>query len=135
MLDVKLPEGASAALAGSPLAGDGRLGHLLLGGGVKNLLAQILPKLPKEPVDKGATWDAELTLPSGPLKLAFKIKYTLAEVSPLARSTPRSTTTMTPSPEAKITVKITKQSGHGPVHLRPAPRAVSTRRRSTSRPR
>ncbi|HEY2154105.1 MAG TPA: hypothetical protein VGH33_00645, partial [Isosphaeraceae bacterium] len=42
---------------------------------------------------------------------AFKIKYTLAEVTPLALIDATLGTSVTPAPEAKITVKITRQQG------------------------
>ncbi len=113
ILDVKLPDGASAALAGSPLLEVADAGGFFSAAGVKNILAQILPKLPKEPVDKGATWDADLNLSGGPLKIAFKIKYTLTEVAPLAVIDAMLDTALTPAPEAKITVKISEQKGTG----------------------
>jgi hypothetical protein len=111
VVDVKVPEGAAEALAGSPMAPKFDSGTLFSAAGVKNLLAQILPKLPKEPVDKGATWDSDLNIPGGPLILDFKTKYTLSEVSPVATIDAQIVTTMTPTPAAKITIKINKQSG------------------------
>jgi hypothetical protein len=111
VLDVKLPEGATAALAGSPLLEAADAGSFFSAAGVKNILAQLLPKLPKEPVDKGKTWDADVSVPSGPLKVVFKVKYTLAEVAPMALIDATLDTSVTPAPDAKVTVKITKQSG------------------------
>jgi hypothetical protein len=111
VVDVKLPEGAANALADSPLAAGADAGSFFSPAGVKNILAQILPKLPKDPVDKGATWDSELTLPSGPLKIDFKTKYTLSETAPDALIDATVSSTVTPAPEAKITVKITRQEG------------------------
>ncbi len=113
VLDVKLPEGASAALAGSPLLEAADAGSFFSAAGVKNILAQLLPKLPEKAVDKGATWDADLSVPSGPLKVAFKVKYTLADLAPMARIDATLDTSVTPVPEAKLTVKITKQQGTG----------------------
>ncbi len=108
---VKLPDGASTALADSPLAAGADSGSFFSEAGVKNFLAQLLPKLPKDPVDKGSTWDSELTLPSGPVKLLFKTKYTLTDAAPVATIDATLDTTVTAAPEAKITVKVTKQSG------------------------
>ncbi len=113
VIDVKLPEGASAALAGSPLQEGADAGSFYSAAGVKNFLAQMLPKLPREPVGKGATWDADLSVPGGPIKVAFKIKYTLAELAPLALIDATLDTSVTPVPEAKVTLKITKQQGSG----------------------
>lgn len=111
VVEVKLPEGASAALADSPLAAGADAGSFFSEAGVKNFLAQVLPKLPADPIAKGATWNSELTLPSGPVKLQFKTKYTLADPAPVATIDATLDTTVTAAPEAKITVKITKQTG------------------------
>ncbi len=111
VVDVKLPEGAETALADSPLAASADAGSFFSPAGVKNMLAQVLPKLPKGPVDKGATWDADTTLPSGPLKLVFKTRYTLTGTAPVATIDATLDTTVTASPESKLTVKVTKQSG------------------------
>ena len=111
VVEVKLPDGASAALADSPLAAGADAGSFFSEAGVKNFLAQLLPKLPQDSVDKGAKWDSELTLPSGPVKLLFKTKYTLSDASPVATIDATLDTIVTAAPEAKVTVKVTKQAG------------------------
>lgn len=120
VLDVKLPPGAAGPPAGTPMADMADAGTFFSAAGVKNLLAQVLPKLPREAVDRGSTWDSELTLPSGPLKLTFKTHYTLAEAAPAATIDATLETAMTAPPEAKITLKITKQSGTGRFAFDPA---------------
>ena len=80
---------------------------------MRNFLAQILPKLPRQPVDKGATWDADLSVPGGPVKVDFKIRYTLAEVAPLALIHATLDTSLTPTAAVKGTIKINKQQGTG----------------------
>ena len=111
VLEVKLPDGAAAALADSPLAAGADAGSFFSEAGVKNFLAQVLPLLPKDPVDKGATWDSSLTLPSGPITLVFKTKYTLAETPPAAKIDATLDTTATAAADAKFTLKINKQAG------------------------
>ena len=111
VVDVTLPEGVAEALAGSPFAAMADAGTFFSATGVKNLLAQVLPTLPKGPVERGSAWESDLALAGGPFVLAFKTRYTLARLSPLATIDAQVATTMTPSPGAKITIKINKQSG------------------------
>jgi hypothetical protein len=113
IIEAKLPEGASNALAGSPLSDPSVAdsGGFFSEAGVKNLLAQILPPLPKDPIDRGATWDSELALPAGPLRLVFRTRYTLVGPGPVAKIEAARDTAVSVSPDFKVTVKTVKQSG------------------------
>lgn len=120
VLDVKLPDGAANALADSPLAQSADAGSFFSPAGVKTLLAQILPKLPKVPVGKGATWDSDLSVPSGTVRIDFKTRYTLAGSGPVATIDATIDSTVTPAPEAKVTVKVTRQDGTAKFAFDPA---------------
>ncbi len=70
VLEAKVPEKLTRALASSPFAAIAESPGVLSENGVKNLLAQLIPVFPDEPVDRGASWKGVVELPAPPLRLS-----------------------------------------------------------------
>ncbi len=113
MVDVKVPDVVIAAVGGSPFAATADSGSFLTPAGVKNMFAQIMPKLPKDAVADGASWKTDLTLPTGPITMVLQNTYTLGESTPFAKFQAKIDTSIKAGAEAAVTFKLNKQSGSG----------------------
>ena len=113
VVDVKVPDAVIAAIGGTPFAANADSGSFHSPTGVKNMFAQIMPKLPKAPVASGANWKSSLTLPAGPSKIELQNTYTITSDAPVATFSAKIDTTITSPVDAPITLKMNKQSGTG----------------------
>jgi len=113
VVDVKVPDSVVAAVGGTPLEATADSGSFGSAKGVKNMMAQIMPKLPREPVASGTTWNNDLTLPLGPSSMIIKNTYAVTDASPLTKFAAKIVTTIDPGTNPPVTFKINKQSGAG----------------------
>jgi hypothetical protein len=111
VIDVKVPDGLAKALAGSPFAATADSGTFFTPEGVKTVLAQLLPALPRTPVKPGSTWSQELHPRADSLKMVVNTAYRVADLASLARIDAKIDTTISAVPGSGVTIKLNKQGG------------------------
>jgi Family of unknown function (DUF6263) len=116
IVEVVVPDSVLKGIAGLPqLAELADTGSLYSPAGVKAFLGQALPKLPKEPVSSGSSWNNESTLSAGAAKIVARTTYKITELAQIATFDVSLDTNVTIDPQAGFTLKITKQTSSGKV--------------------
>jgi hypothetical protein len=111
IIDVKVPDALAKALVGSPFAATADSGTFFTPEGVKTVLAQLLPALPKTPVKPGSSWAHELRPRADTLKMVVNTTYKVADLASLARIDAKIDTTISAVPGSGVTIKLNKQGG------------------------
>jgi hypothetical protein len=111
VIDVKVPDALAKALVGSPFAATADSGTFFTPEGVKTVLAQLLPALPKTPLNSGSTWSHELNPRADSLKMVVKTNYKVADLASLARIDAKIDTTISAVPGSGVNIKLNKQGG------------------------
>jgi hypothetical protein len=112
VLEVKIPDAVVAAVGSTPFAATADTGSFHSATGVKNMLSQIMPTLPKAPAGQGATWKSDITLP-GPSTMLLQYVYTVNDPSPVAQFQAKIVTSIDSPADAPTRIKMNQQTGTG----------------------